>query len=1319
MAAVIKGVGDLVLLEPITEENILETLSMRLKAGSIYTYIGNVVISVNPYTPLKLYSKAHINEYKGRNFYELPPHIYALTDSAYRSMKDENKDQCIIISGESGAGKTEASKVIMQYIADVCGKEVAVEKLLQMLLKCNPVLEAFGNAKTVRNDNSSRFGKYMDMQFNFKGEPIGGVITEYLLEKSRVVHQHQGERNFHIFYQLLQSADWSVLESLRLTRQVSDYRFLGSVSSVLLDDTAMFKQAMDGFVVVGFDGDEINRIFELLAVILHAGNIDFRNDEKTAGVPGSKFVDSPSVDHVCELLGIPKDAFESALTTRMVVTVRDKVAVAMDTGKAVNSMHALCKAIYYRLFSWLIKRMNESIQVTNVKLKRTTIGVLDIYGFEIFECNSFEQFIINYCNEKLQQVFIELTLQQEQDEYVREGIEWTHIDYFNNVVVCELIEGKNGLIATLDDACLRPGQVDDASVLSTYNTAPSILKHLHYESRTQPKFLTDKSLPRDSFRVRHYAGCVTYCIDGFLEKNKDLLFPDLARLMYQSKNSLGKSLFKDGQLTAGVLASSKRPTTLGTQFKNSVSDLMKSMMAKNPHYIRCIKPNSNKKAKEFDSELVLHQVRYLGLMENIRVRRAGFAFRQDYPKFLARYKMLSGVTWPTWKGSPQDGIRHIVRDTQLRMTDYVYGRSKLFIRNPRTLFALEEKRRLRTIMLAIKIQACWRMFSARRAFRKMKSSQIIIASTFKGFQKRKIFQNQRDATTVIVSFFRMWREQRKIVELRHRRMTIIAATNIARMVRGWLVRVRTKHLFRKSCAPRLLANLELLQRKVFLRRATQALPSRNPLDTRPLGATAPSDLIVTFQFLQQYYHEWRCWKYRQSISESRQVLLREKLIASQLFKGKKYNYPPSIEIPFRGDQIGLESELLVQKWKVITHNDPKIADVLFAVRCKKVNRSDGNQAERILVLTANAVLICDLKLKLKYSIVLSELTGISTTTQLDDTFVFHVVAAEGDKAKAKGDHVFMSESVIEILTKTYIAFRNKTGTELSLIVADSLDVVFDGSHKIDITANSEQNDDQVKVVKDSRRMTVKVPKSKYSSIDTEDGKRLRGGSIPKRVSKLWQDMSKQSTIDYAQSTRLENIPESPTKEPSQTVGTFSRPSLEISVANPLKELGMPPEVVPPPREAVTLGALPASSRTTQNPSEGIRANKLAPAANQHSPPLERPAWLHGFLNKLDAEGLLRATPTVDGDYLVSFRKEAEYGLFVMFRGACTAHLIKSDNGRFRVNNLHLPNAANIAEAIEVLKKPLASWPVLLKRAIIPVQPGAKKVLDVDDDDESM
>uniref|UniRef100_A0AAY4DPU0 Myosin IG n=1 Tax=Denticeps clupeoides TaxID=299321 RepID=A0AAY4DPU0_9TELE len=724
------GKSDFVLLDEVNMEQFMENLQLRFEKGRIYTFIGEVVVSVNPYKQMDIYGKVAIEAYRGRELYENPPHLYAVADAAYKAMKRRAKDTCIVISGESGAGKTEASKYIMQYIAAITNpnQREEVESVKNVLLKSNCVLEAFGNAKTNRNDNSSRFGKYMDINFNFNGDPTGGHINNYLLEKSRVVQQHAGERNFHSFYQLLRGGTDDMLSNLHLQRNPEAYVYSKEGASV---------------ITVGPFPPSIPPL-KMFCIERTLGNLEFECDGEIVQLPGAG-----SVSHVAELTGTEPETVSKALLYRTVATGGGEV---IEKGhnklEACFGRDAFAKALYERLFAWIVGRINTVIEVKNYNPalhgKNTVIGVLDIYGFEIFDNNSFEQFCINYCNEKLQQLFIELILQQEQEEYHREGITWQHIEYFNNQIIVDLVEQLHkGIISILDEACLTVGKVTDTVCLETMNT--KLGQHPHFTSRKHCP--TDKTMDfQRHFRIRHYAGDVTYSIEGFLDKNKDPLFQDFKRLMYNSADPVLKEMWPDGQLS--ITEVTKRPLTAATLFKNSIIALVENLACKEPYYVRCIKPNDVKSPVLFDDARCRHQVAYLGLLENVRVRRAGFAYRQPYARFLQRYKMTCEYTWPNHlMDTDREAVEAIVTQHGFE-GDVAYGHTKLFVRTPRSLFTLEQERAALIPILVLFLQKVWRGALARMRCRRMRAIYAIMGCYKRYKVKSHFFEVERRFASV-------------------------------------------------------------------------------------------------------------------------------------------------------------------------------------------------------------------------------------------------------------------------------------------------------------------------------------------------------------------------------------------------------------------------------------------------------------------------------------------------------------------------------------------------------------------------------------------
>ncbi|KAF2634948.1 hypothetical protein P280DRAFT_502182 [Massarina eburnea CBS 473.64] len=696
------GVSDLTLISKISNEAINDNLKKRFENAEIYTYIGHVLVSVNPFRDLGIYTEQVLESYKGKNRLEMPPHVFAIAESSYYNMNAYKDNQCVIISGESGAGKTEAAKRIMQYIANVSGgSNSSIQETKDMVLATNPLLESFGNAKTLRNNNSSRFGKYLEIQFNAQGEPVGANINNYLLEKSRVVGQIMNERNFHIFYQFAKAASDAQRQTFGIQQPQSYvYTSRSKCYDVQgIDDHAEWNDTINAMKVIGLPQAEQDNIFRMLAAILWLGNVAFQEDDSGNAV----IVDQSVVDFVAYLLEVDAAHVNKALTIRVMETSRggrrgSVYDVPLNPSQAGAVRDALAKGIYFNLFDWIVTRVNVSLKARGEMAY--SIGILDIYGFEIFEKNSFEQLCINYVNEKLQQIFIQLTLKAEQEEYSREQIQWTPIKYFDNKVVCELIEEKRppGVFSSLNDACAI-ASADPAAADQTFVSRLSSLS-------SNPNFTARQG----AFIIKHYAGDVTYAVEGMTDKNKDQLLKDLLLLLDNSNNTFVHTLFPNQVNTDDR----RRPPTAGDKIKASANDLVSTLMKAQPSYIRTIKPNENKSATEYNEPNVLHQIKYLGLQENVRIRRAGFASRQTFEKFVERFFLLSPKTGYageyTWSGDFQTGAKQILRDTNIPTEEFQMGTTKVFIKTPETLFALETMRDRYWHNMAIRIQRAWRNY---------------------------------------------------------------------------------------------------------------------------------------------------------------------------------------------------------------------------------------------------------------------------------------------------------------------------------------------------------------------------------------------------------------------------------------------------------------------------------------------------------------------------------------------------------------------------------------------------------------------------------
>ncbi|KAF1555767.1 Unconventional myosin-Ia, partial [Eudyptula minor] len=980
------AVGDLVLLDPLTEKSLLHTLQERFHRSDIYTYIGNVVISVNPYRSLPIYTPEKVQEYHNCNFFAVKPHIYAIADDAYRSLRDQDRDQCILITGESGAGKTEASKLVMSYVAAVCSKGEEVDKVKEQLLQSNPVLE-------------------------------GGAMAE-----QPPPHPEQ----------------------LKLRQDCRHYGYLNRESSGLpgVDDAANFRAMQDAMRVIGFSPTEVTALLEVTAVVLKLGNVQLSSNYQSSGMEACSIAEPQELQEICELIGLDPGMLERALCSRTVKARDETVLTTLSVPQGYYGRDALAKNIYSRLFDWLVNRINTSIQVKPGK-QRKVMGVLDIYGFEIFQAsagpaqphpaagggdNSFEQFIINYCNEKLQQIFILMTLKEEQEEYIQEGIQWTPVEFFDNSIICNLIENsKCGILAMLDEECLRPGVVNEDTFLIKLNQL--FATHKHYESKeTQnARHVMDASLPPQCFRIHHYAGKVTYNVTGFIEKNNDLLFRDLSQAMWAAQHTLLRSLFPEGDPQRVSL---KLPPTAGFQFKASVATLMKNLYSKNPNYIRCIKPNETKTAMLFTPELVLAQIRYLGLMENVRVRRAGYAFRQLYGLFLERYKMLSPRTWPRWAGSDREGAEVLLAELAFPPEELAFGHTKIFIRSPHTLFDLERRRQERVAQLATLIQKMFRGWRCRTQYQLMRKSQIIISAWFRGHMQKNKYKQMKRSALIIQAY-----------------------------ARGWKVRRAYRRYFRSGASTR-LANFiyrRLVQK--FLVGLRRNLPPLSVMD-RTWPPTPYKFLAAANQELRSIFYRWKCKKYREQLTPQRRALLQAKLCASELFKDKKTLYSKSLQQPFQGEYLGLTQNTKYQKLHAVAKDKLVMADTV-----RKVNRANGKTVPRLLLLTTEHLVLADPKAAQPKTVLsLGDIRSVSVTRFSDGLLALHLKEVPGEGGPwgprgspvgltppispqtstggAKGDFLLISDHLIELITRLHQTLMDATAQALPLHITDEFSTRF-------------------------------------------------------------------------------------------------------------------------------------------------------------------------------------------------------------------------------------------------------------------------------------
>uniref|UniRef100_A0A8C3NPW9 MYH10 protein n=1 Tax=Geospiza parvula TaxID=87175 RepID=A0A8C3NPW9_GEOPR len=714
-------VEDMAELTCLNEASVLHNLKDRYYSGLIYTYSGLFCVVINPYKNLPIYSENIIEMYRGKKRHEMPPHIYAISESAYRCML-QGKEQS---GGESGAGKTENTKKVIQYLAHVASSHKGRKdhnipgELERQLLQANPILESFGNAKTVKNDNSSRFGKFIRINFDVTGYIVGANIETYLLEKSRAVRQAKDERTFHIFYQLLAGAG-EHLKSDLLLEGFNNYRFLsnGYIPIPGQQDKDNFQETMEAMHIMGFSHDEIL----LVSSVLQFGNISFKKERNTdqASMP-----ENTVAQKLCHLLGMNVMEFTRAILTPRIKVGRDYVQKAQTKEQADFAVEALAKATYERLFRWLVHRINKALDRTK-RQGASFIGILDIAGFEIFELNSFEQLCINYTNEKLQQLFNHTMFILEQEEYQREGIEWNFIDFGLDLQPCiDLIErpaNPPGVLALLDEECWFPKATDKTFV-----------EKLVQEQGTHSKFQKPRQLKdKADFCIIHYAGKVDYKADEWLMKNMDPLNDNVATLLHQSSDKFVAELWKDvdrivglDQVTGitetafGSAYKTKKGMfrTVGQLYKESLTKLMATLRNTNPNFVRCIIPNHEKRAGKLDPHLVLDQLRCNGVLEGIRICRQGFPNRIVFQEFRQRYEILTPNAIPKGFMDGKQACERMIRALELDPNLYRIGQSKIFFRAG-VLAHLEEERDLKITDIIIFFQAVCRGYLARKAFAK-------------------------------------------------------------------------------------------------------------------------------------------------------------------------------------------------------------------------------------------------------------------------------------------------------------------------------------------------------------------------------------------------------------------------------------------------------------------------------------------------------------------------------------------------------------------------------------------------------------------------
>ncbi|XP_037946319.1 unconventional myosin-Ib [Teleopsis dalmanni] len=1278
------GTWDSVLLENLSEDSFINNIQQRYKRDHIYTYIGTSVVAVNPYHHISEHSLENIRSYGSKGIFQLPPHIYGLTNLAFQSLKDQSEDQCILLTGESGAGKTESFKMIVNFLTHIQEKNVSPlqifkkqssvsctsanmhrrtssscsatnfilcknptstigtmgcssrrqspspgavprrcdnttyrtraessdrqsnrnmrEKFVdfdfshhkstenisldslsttygymhlhadkhpakscfkhqhsqmpctatpskspgtmssspkyvsgtsassggcrlcghskctraqslekderELLLKAtrlvtpshqlhthrgscsnltrqhsteNPItkrsslvgstqrislydahklsqttasaqtspsltrnrhktpsqklrecvsyadvfLEAMGNASTMKNNNSSRYGKLFDIEIDFKGDPIGVHITHYMLEKTRITNTTIGERNFHIFYQLLLGADLQLLKSLKLYRNVEKYEILNNTTAIE-EDRTNFHYTRKSLEVLGLSCDEINSIFRILAVVLKLGNFIFVPTTNIDGTEGCQISNLYEVQETAYLLNLEAQILINCLTrSNSFSSNQEDVGCDLDAKQAAYIRSTVCRTLYGRLFTWLVNKINEILKSAQ---REKNLALLDFYGFEILESNSFEQFAINYSAEKIHHNFVHNVLKTEQELYIKEGLEWTRIDYFDNESICELIDKPNyGILSLINEAHL--------------NTNEALLQRIQQCCAGHPNFMT--SGPNSMcFKIRHFASVVNYSIHRFLEKNTDVLPRYISTALYKSDLPLVQSLFPEGNPRRHT---SKKPTTLSSNIRTQLHTLLDIIKNRRAHYVFCIKPNESKQARSFDLALVQHQVRYLSLMPLVHLCRTGHCFHLSHVKFFNRYKLLNSITWPHFhSGSTVEGIALIIRNLPLPSAEFTIGTKNVFVRSPRTVYELEQFRKARINNLAVLIQKVFRMYLARKRFLRMRDSQITISSAWRTWRECRFgipFTGRRH----LWSLYRVAREEYRT--MKYKRQVKWAVDVISRHFRRWKIR---QYLL--------------------------TIPLRLPPNTlSPLSTewpTAPKFLSETSRLLRSIYHRWKCYIYRNSFDQTSRNRMREKVTASIIFKERKASYSRSVGHPFVGDYVRLRHN---PQWKkiCIETNDQY---VVFADIINKITRSNGKFVPILLVLSTSSLLLLDQRtLQVKYRVPASEIYRMSLSPYLDDIAVFHVKASEF--GRKKGDFVFQTGHVIEIVTKMFLVIQNATGKPPEIHISTEFEANFGQQTVIfsfKYSGLSDMSQSQPKVIRKANRMEIVV-----------------------------------------------------------------------------------------------------------------------------------------------------------------------------------------------------------------------------------------------------
>lgn len=703
-----KDVEDNCSLMYLNEATLLHNIKVRYSKDRIYTYVANILIAVNPYFDIpKIYSSDTIKSYQGKSLGTMPPHVFAIADKAFRDMKVLKMSQSIIVSGESGAGKTENTKFVLRYLTESYGTGQDID---DRIVEANPLLEAFGNAKTVRNNNSSRFGKFVEIHFNEKSSVVGGFVSHYLLEKSRICVQGKEERNYHIFYRLCAGASEDIRERLHLSspdnfrylnrgctryfanketdkqilqnRKTPEHLKAGSLKDPLLDDHGDFIRMCTAMKKIGLDDEEKLDLFRVVAGVLHLGNIDFEEAGSTSGGCNLKNKSAQSLEYCAELLGLDQDDLRVSLTTRVMLTTAGGtkgtvIKVPLKVEQANNARDALAKTVYSHLFDHVVNRVNQCFPF---ETSSYFIGVLDIAGFEYFEHNSFEQFCINYCNEKLQQFFNERILKEEQELYQKEGLGVNEVHYVDNQDCIDLIEAKLvGILDILDEENRLPQPSDQHFTSAVHRKHKD---HFRLSIPRKSKLAVHRNIRDDEgFIIRHFAGAVCYETTQFVEKNNDALHMSLESLICESRDKFVRELFesstnnnKDTKQKAGKLSF----ISVGNKFKTQLNLLLDKLRSTGASFIRCIKPNLKMTSHDFEGAQILSQLQCSGMVSVLDLMQGGFPSRASFHELYNMYKKY--MPDKLARLDPRLFCKALFKALGLNEVDYKFGLTKVFFR---------------------------------------------------------------------------------------------------------------------------------------------------------------------------------------------------------------------------------------------------------------------------------------------------------------------------------------------------------------------------------------------------------------------------------------------------------------------------------------------------------------------------------------------------------------------------------------------------------------------------------------------------------------